>query len=185
MSEVDALLAELARWGADVRAGDAARSRARERWLRRQASEDATFTGVALDLAEQGAGVAVRTLTGRTLRGRMAAVARDFCVLVHDEGAPTFVALAAVATLRPEAGHRAGDAESNRAAAVDTTLADVLAALAGDRPRVRVVTRDGREALAGELRAAGTDVATLRLDGEPPTAAYVRLAALSELTVLG
>ncbi|MDP8991956.1 MAG: hypothetical protein M3N31_02715, partial [Actinomycetota bacterium] len=69
MSEVDALLAELARWGADVRAGDAARSRARERWLRRQASEDATFTGVALDLAEQGAGVAVRTTTGRTLHG--------------------------------------------------------------------------------------------------------------------
>nr|MDQ3575222.1 hypothetical protein [Actinomycetota bacterium] len=75
MEDVEAFLADLARWTADTRADDAASSRTRERWLRQQASEDALFTGVALDLAEGGVSVAVRTTTGRTLHGRILTVA--------------------------------------------------------------------------------------------------------------
>lgn len=185
MEEVDAFLADLARWSADQRSGEAARSRMRERWLRQQAMEDARFAGVALDLAERRTGVSVRTTTGRTLHGRIEAVARDFCLLRHDGGAATLLALAAMATVRPDAGQRAVEADSERTPAVDTSLSDVLAALAGDRPRVRVVVEGGGEAVAGELRAASGDVATLRLDSDPPAIIYVQLASVRELDVLG
>ena len=183
--EVDAFLADLARWSADERAGEAARSRMRERWLRQQSMEDARFKGVALDLAERKAGVTVRTTTGRTLHGLIEAVARDFCVLRHDGGAATFLALPAIATVRPDAGQRAVEADSERGPGVDTALADVLAALAGDRPRVRVVVEGGGDAVSGELRAASGDVATLRLDSDPPAIIYLQLACVRELTLLG
>ena len=185
MEDVEAFLDDLARWTADVRAGEAARSRARERWLRQEASEEAVFTGVALDLAERGTGVTVGTTEGRTLHGHLIAVARDFLVLRHEGGTPTFLALTAVATLRPEAGYRAGDAASNRPSPNATSLCDVVSALAGDRPRVRVVMEGRSEPMAGELRAAGSDVATLRLDGEPGGTVYLRLTSLRELTLLG
>ena len=182
--DVDAFLDDLARWTADTRTDEAARSRTRERWLRQQATEAARFTGVALDLAERGVAVAVGTTTARTLHGHIVAVARDFLVLRHDSGTSTFLALVAVATIRPEAGHRAGDAASDRTSPVDTVLADVFAALAADRPRVRVVVEGGGEVLAGELRAASGDVVTLRLDSEAAATIYLQLASVRELTLL-
>lgn len=181
---VDAFLADLARWSADTRAEEAAGSRSRERWLRQQAAEDARFAGVLVDLAEQGAGVAVRTTAGRTVHGRIAAVARDFCVLRHDGGSATFLTFGAVATVRPEPGHRAGDADSARISASALGLADVLARLAPERHRVRIVVDGGGEAVAGELRSVGADVATVRLDGDPPATVYVQLAAVREVTLL-
>lgn len=181
---MDALLADLGRWSGDERTRQAARSRMRERWLRQQASEDARFTGLALDLAERKTEVAVRTTTGNTLHGRIEAVARDFCLLRHDGGTVTFLTLPAIATMRPDAGQRGVEADSERTAAVDTALADVLGALAGDRPRVRVVVEGGGEAVAGELRAASGDVATLRVDSDPPATIYLRLASIRQLTLL-
>jgi len=182
--DVDDFLDDLARWTADTRIDEAARSRMRERWLRQQASEDARFAGVALDLAERGVAVAVGTTSARTLHGHIAAVARDFLVIRHDGNASTFLALGAVTTIRPEAGHAAGDAASDRNSPVDTSLADVLTALAADRPRVRMVLEGRGEATAGELRAASGDVVTLRLDGERPATIYLQLASVRELTVL-
>lgn len=185
MEDVEGLLADLARWTADTRADDAARSRMRERWLRQQAEEDARFVGVALDLSEAGAGVAVRLTSGRTVHGRITTVAKDFCVLRHDGGTATLLAFGAIATVRPEPGYRAGQAASERAAPVDATLADVLVGLVGERPRVRMVTEGGGEALAGQLRSVGADVATLRLDGERGGTVYVQLGAVLEVTLLG
>lgn len=185
MEDVDGLLADLARWTADTRADVAARSRMRERWLRQQAEEDARFAGLALDLSEAGATVALRLTSGRTLHGRIATVARDFCVVRHDGGTATLLAFDAVATVRPEPGYRAGQAASERGAQVDATLADVLVGLAGERPRVRVVTEGGGDALAGELRSVGADVATLRLDGDRGGTVYVHLCAVLEVTLLG
>ena len=178
------MLADLARWTADARAGEAARSRMRERWLRRQAEEDARFAGVVLDLSEGGAAVAVRTTTGRTLHGRVAAVAHDFCVVRH-AGLATFLTFAAIASIRPEPGYRAGEAASERAAPVDAGLADVLGGLAGERPRVRIVVDSDGNALAGELRSVGADVVTLRLDGDQGGPVYVPLPSVRELTLLG
>lgn len=182
---MESFLADLARWSASARADGAVRSRVRERWLGQLAREEARFAGVALDLAERGVEVGVRTTTGTTLHGWIVAVARDFCALRHDDGTATFLALPAIATVRPEAGHRAGEAASERTAPIETDLADVLVLLAGDRPRVRVVVEGGGEALAGELRAAGEDVVTMRLDSDPPATVYVRLASVRELTLLG
>src|SRR4051812_22901927 len=80
-TDVERMLADLARWAADERAGEAARGRSRERWLLQQATEDARFVGVAVDLAERRRPVAVRTTGGRTVRGVIVAVATDFWVL--------------------------------------------------------------------------------------------------------
>lgn len=182
---IDAFLADLARWTADTRGEEAAASRVRERWLRQQAVEDARFTGVLVDLAEQHARVALHTAVGRSVHGRMAAVGRDFCVVVHDDGTATFVALAAVGAVRPEPGQRSVDADSERAAPLAAGLAGVLAHLAPDRPRVRVVVEGGEGPLTGELRTVGADVATLRLDGRPPATVYVRLPGVREVTLLG
>lgn len=185
MEDVEALLADLARWTSDSRVDDAARSRIRERWLRQQAEEDARFAGVALDLSETRAVVALRLTSGRTLHGRIAAVARDFCVLRHDGGTATLLAFNAIATVRPEPGYRAGQAASERVAPVDAGLADVLVGLAGERPRVRMMVDGAGDALVGELRSVGADVATLRLDGERGGTVYVRLGSVREVTLLG
>ena len=186
VDEVEALLADLARWTADTRAGDAARSRTRERWLRRQAEEDARFAGVLVDLSEADAAVAVRTTAGRTLHGRITAVARDFCVLRHAGGTATLLAFTAVATVRPEPGYPAAEAASERSAPLDTCLADALGRMAGGRPRVRLVVEGAGEALTGELRSVGADVATMRLDGGGhASTVYVQLPSVREVTLLG
>jgi hypothetical protein len=185
---VDALLVDLARWMGDERAEEAARSRSRERWRRQQASEDAHLAGVALDLAEQGAPVALGTTTGRTHSGRILAVAEDFCVVQARRGSATLVALDAVATLRAARQGRSSlplEAMSERTAPLELRLADALAGLAGDRPRVQLVTDGTGHVLVGELRAVGADVVTLRLDGDPPVAVYVRLASVTECSVFG
>ena len=52
-------------------------------------------------------------------------------------------------------------------------LIEVLAELAAERARVLLVSADGRDAVAGELRAVGYDVVTVRTDGDAPATAYV------------
>src|SRR5204863_961971 len=109
---VERLIGDLGRWAADSRASDAARARTRERWLRRQAAEEATLPGVALDLAERGDAVVLKTTSGRAHRGRLVAVARDVWVLRSDAShgsggedgmaGATFVATDAIASLRAQ-----------------------------------------------------------------------------------
>jgi hypothetical protein len=184
---VDHLLAEFARWTADERAGEAARSRTRERWLRQQAVEAARLAGVALDLAERRAAVIVRTSAGRTHRGRLAAVGSDFWMLATDAGHPCLISVAAVGSLRVAAG--AGrpswdpDLVGDRDDVVDMTMGDALAIVAADRPRVALGVRGDAEVLTGELRAVGIDVLTLRSAGQPPSTAYVPLSSVTECSI--
>jgi hypothetical protein len=182
VDETDRLLADLARWSADRRADDAARSREGEGWLRRQAEEEARFTGVALDLAEQQDTVTVRTTVGRQHHGRVVAVAEDFLVVHTAGGAPVLLPYAAIAVLRPSPGATAPDASSARLPLLGTRLVQALAGMAADRPRVAVVVHGG-EATSGELRAVGTDVLTVRLDAGATV--YVRADAVAEVTVFG
>lgn len=179
---VERLLADLARWSGDRRAEEAAESRRDEAWLRRQAEEDARFTGVALDVAEQAESVTVRTSAGRLHHGHIVAVAEDFLVLRSAGGPPVLVPSSAVTVLRPAPGARAHDAASTRRAPVGARFAHALAGLADDRPRVGLVVQGG-EALTGELRTVGRDVCTLRLEGGGGV--YVRVDALTEVTVFG
>jgi len=185
VDDVDALVADLARWAGDDRATTAATSRVRERWLRQQATEDARFAGVLLDLSERGMGVAVGAVSGRTLRGRIAAVAGDFCLVRHDGGQATLLGFDAMVSVRPDPGHRVGDAAADRSPAMTALLVDVLAGLAAERPRVRLPVAGGAEPVVGELRAVGADVVTVRLDGESAATVYLRLAAVGEVTLLG
>lgn len=182
---VDALLAEVTAWAGDERRRDAAASRARERWLRQAAAEDARFAGTVLDLAEERATVVVRTTAGTSLRGCIAAVGRDFLVVRGHGERSVFVRFVSVATVRPEPGHRSAVAASERRGPLPATLADVLARLAADRPRVRLGVEGASEAVCGELRAVGHDVATVRLEGDPAGLVYVHLDAVRDLTVVG
>ena len=188
---VDRLLDDLARWMGADRVDRAIRARGRERWLRQQAVEDARFAGIALDLAERGEPVGIRTVAGRTHHGRIVAVATDFVVVEPAAGggtsAParvTLIALAAIAFMRPTRPP-ATDPMGDRESAVTISLAETLATLAADQPDVQLVVTGVSEVVAGQLRAVGNDVLTLRVPGQPPGTAYVRLASVTECSVFG
>lgn len=178
---VESVMSALAEWSADQRVGEAVDARIRERWLRQQAAESSTLAGVALDLAEAGASMALRTATGRVHHGRIESVGRDFLVVRTNSGRPTFVATASVLWLRPEPGAHS-DGSGGRGAPLDVSLADVLLQLSGDRPRLQVTS--GGETLTGELRSVGEDVLTLRLDADPPAPVHLRLGSIDEVSPL-
>src|SRR3546814_9710109 len=71
----------LDRWVAEARVDQAAQGRARERWLRTIAEEEATFAGVLADLAERASGVALSTTAGRRHRGSIGGLGADFVAL--------------------------------------------------------------------------------------------------------
>lgn len=174
----DDLVAALTRWLAEQRADEAAASRAREAGLRRAAAEDATFAGVLRDLAERTAVVVLTGVGGRVHRGTVRVVGRDV-VVVRTALGDVLVRADAVAAIRGEGTPPAG---ADRPPALDVGLAEALAAVADDRPRVVAVARDGRT-VVGELRSVGVDVATVRLDDGAATV-VVPLAAVAEVRVV-
>lgn len=175
----DSLASELARLLGDERAADAAKDRVRQRHLRESATADATFLGTALDLAEQGAIVTVSTTTGRRVSGAIALVASDTVVV-----GSTYMPLRAVAAIRRAPGTRSGPADGDRDAPRVSSFAALVGELALTRPRVVIAVVGEPDLLAGELRAAGTDVVTLHLDSGPHVIVYVSMASVSALTVL-
>ncbi len=178
---VDDLVADLTRWLADVRVDAAAASRARERWLRQAAEEEAMFAGILLDLAERDISVVAAVAGNHSHRGVVRAVAEDFCALRTVDGGDVLLRYDGISSVRPHGrpeGHT-GD----RAQALDMTFNEAALALAGDRPRILVIALDGT-GLSGELRAAGRDVLTLRLDGESRATSYVPLASVAELSMV-
>lgn len=145
----------------DARADAGAGARARERSLRRQATEGATLAGTLVDLAESGAGVSVWTVAGRRLEGTLLAVGADF-VLLADRGDHVAIRLDAVTAVRPHPGHRAGPASGDRSAELDLTFVELLARLVDDRPEISVGAAGG-DSVAGVLEAVGADVLTVRV----------------------
>jgi hypothetical protein len=185
----DGIGARLERWAADARVEVAARRRARERWLRQQAEEEATFAGVLVDLGEQGVEVAVGTRAGRTHRGRVGVVGADFVGLRPASGPPAgseiLVALATVTAVRIQAGAR--PVTGDRVVTSRLTLVEVITGLAAERERVVLVLAGGGEPVAGTLQSIGQDVVVVRLDdaaaGSRPATAYVALPAVAEVVV--
>jgi hypothetical protein len=177
---LDADLAELV---ADARADDAARTRVRERNLRAAAVTDATLVGIVLDLAERADPVTIRTTSGRTLSGRITLVARDAIALEAGPSGTTFVRFAAIASVRRLDGGRAPEPSGDRTPPRAVTLAALLADLASLHPRVALAVTGEPAVVSGELRAAGVDVVTIRLAGDPAVTAYFATAQLSEVTV--
>jgi hypothetical protein len=172
------LLRRLSAWAAAARADDAATARSRQRWLRQAAEEDATFAGVLLDLAERRLPVVVTGRAGRRHRCTVTGVGADFA-LVRVDGTDALLSFTGIASVRPESSRPA--AAGDRAVDIDVTMAEALAVVAEERPRVLVVTLADADGLAGELRSVGRDVATLRLDGTERATAYVPIASIAEL----
>ena len=173
------LLQRLARWVSEASADAAADARARQRWLRQAADEDATFAGVLLDLAERRTPVVVHGRAGRRHRGTVVAVGADFVVVRATDGADAIVPFPGIASVRPEPGAPAP--AGDRSPSIDVTFAEALAAVAEDRPRVLLVTTVDTDGVAGELKSVGRDVVTLRLDGAHRPTTYVPIASIAEL----
>lgn len=167
---------EFLRFLDDARADERASSRSKERWLRLAAEEGATLAGTLVDLAERGTAVSIRTTAGHVHHGTVRLVGADFVILAGSAG-DVWLALAAVAVVRPGSGVRQGPASSDRPA-VDLFLAEALGRIAGERCRLAVVSVGG-ELVAGELRSVGVDVATLGVDGDPGGVCYVSLASIA------
>lgn len=186
----DGAIDDLDRWAADVRARDAAEARARERWLRTQAEEEATLAGLLLDAAERRGAVSLQTKANRTYSGRIRSVGRDF-VAIRASGAPlTLVAISAVALIVPDEPGRSrpappassGSGSDRDAASLSLGLADMLAQAAGDRPRVSVDT--GAQVVVGDLRTVGSDVITVTTPAGASPGAVGRLSPAQALIPL-
>lgn len=173
----DDLVADLTRFLAEQRADAAAAARARERWLRQAADEEAQLAGVLLDLAERADTVMVQGVGGRTHRGRVRGVGEDF-VALRTGRTDVLIPYDAVVAVRAEGRPTSG---AVRAQALDLALPEALSAVAGDRPRVLVVSRDGT-GLSGSLRSVGRDVLTLRL-AEAGGTVYVPIASIAEVSL--
>lgn len=187
-------LDDLERWAADARARDAAEARARERWLRTQAEEEATLAGLLRHAAEGRVSVSVQTAAGRTYAGRIRSVGRDFVALRTPSAPITFVTISAVVLLVPEArdGSRpvppaASGSGSERDRSEDAlALVDMLAQAVGHRPRVSIDT--GAQIVVGDLRTVGADVITVATNpagpASAPALAVVPLQSLSAISFL-
>ena len=169
-------------WVGRLRADAASQLRRREHWLRRQAADDASLSGVLLDHAEQGSRVALTTVAGRRHVGRVRGAGAEVVVL-EVGGARVMVAIDAVATVqasgdgeRPAVspvGHRVGDDP--------TTLADLLSHEVADRPDVTLVTRGGH-VVVGSLESVGRDVVLVRPADRSPMV-YAPLSSISEASL--
>lgn len=173
--------ARIDRWAADARVDEAARLRARERWLGCQAQEEGSLAGVLADVAERGAPVALHVRGARRHRGEVRALGSDF-VAVRSADADVIVALAAVTSVRTLPGE--ASTIGDRSIATPLSLVDVLAGLAAERAAVSLVLAGGDDAVAGALRSVGQDVVAVRLAGAAVTA-YVPVGAIVEVVVGG
>lgn len=182
--QVDGLVANLAIWADEQRAHEAAASRVRERWLRVQLEDQATFASLALALAERQSTVLLTTTAGCQHRGRLIALGSDF-LLTRAGRRATFIPHRAVATLRAGPGSPAVWPSEERASPLTTTFVQAVTGLAGDRPRVSVVLSRPEDRLAGELTSVGLDVAMMALPAGEGGPTYVRLSSVTELSVLG
>lgn len=178
------MLDDIERWVADARAEEAAGERVRERWLRQQAEEEASFAGVLVDLAERGMTVTVTGASGRRHQGRVAAVGADFVALRGPSGRLTLLALGSVARVRlaPPDRRVSGSPRDRVEGSSEVTLAEVLAQAVGHRPRLSV--HSGADHLLGELRAVGADVLSISVDEQTSGLTYARLASVSEISFL-
>ena len=183
----EGLTGRLERWAADARIDEAARRRARERWLEQQAREEATLLGILADLAERGTVVSLQLRSGGPRRGRVRLIGADFVALapMGDAGGRSgevLVALhdvVAVAT-RPGEPVSVGD----RSVRSRLTLTEVVIGLAGDRERALLVLTGSDDVVRGTLWSVGQDVVVVRLDGEAiPATMYVALDAISQLAI--
>ena len=172
-------LAALHGWVADGRVDEAARARARQHWLERQAAEDATLLGTLLDLAERGEPVVITTQAAKSVTGVVVAVGADFVVVRGSGRGDAFVPVDRLTVVRTAAG--APPPVGDRPVGFALTLGSALLELAPERPAVIVSAGDD---IHGSLVSVGRDVVTLALDGARRDHVHVRLGAIDHLVLL-
>ena len=173
-------LAPLAVWIATGRVDEAARARSRQRWLERQAEEEATLGGVLVDLAERGRPTLVSTVGGRAFRGSVRAVGSDFAVVHDDRSGDVVIPFRSMSSVRPVPGEDA--AGGDRPFTVELVLSEMLAELAAEQPGTVVVA--GRDEFRGQLRSVGIDVLSVAVEGPRRDVVHVCLAAVDHLVIL-
>ena len=173
-------LGALQRWIADGRIDEAARARARQHWLERQAAEEATLFGVLVDLAERGRPVTVTTSATRRVVGPVVAVGADFAILCDPRLGDVFVPMERLAVVRPAPGDALPTGD--RPAGITLTLGAALMELAADRPDVIAATAG--EHIRGDMVSVGADLLTIATDGARRDRLHLRLAAIDHLVVL-
>ena len=173
-------LGALHAWIAEGQVDDAARARTRQRWLERQAAEEASLVGVLLDLAERNRPVSITTRADHRLTGPVVAVGADFGVVRDHRLGDAIVPTRAIALVRPSPGDDLPTGDRP----VDMVLAfgDALMELAPDRPECIVAV--GTEQLRGDLRSVSPDVAVLALDGDRRDLVHAAVDAIDHLVVL-
>lgn len=178
---IDELLAAFDHWAASDRVEAAAAARARERWLRQQASEDATLAGSLIELCEAGSPVMLSTASAR-LQGHVVAVGADCCLLVAAGAGPCLVRLDRLSTVVPTPDDDRPTPRGARPATLSLSFFDILATLAADRSPV-TVTLAGGNRVTGELLGVGADHLQLRSGDTSRRLTLVALASL-ELCIL-
>ncbi|MGY6500309.1 MAG: hypothetical protein ACXIVQ_05340 [Acidimicrobiales bacterium] len=169
-------------WADTLRVDAAAQLRRRERWLARQAADDASLAGVLVDHAENGTTVAVGTVAGSRHVGRAVGAGRELLVLAGPH-CRVLIEVGAITTVQAVTGERAPvpDPMGHRSGACDTTLCDVLALAVAGRPDVTLVARSG-QLTSGELVAVGRDVVMVRPD-DGGALIYAPVSSLSEVVL--
>ena len=175
-------LQNLRQWIADAAAREAGEARARSRRLLQQATEDATFVGTLVDLAEREADLSLITRDDSSVVGRIAVVGRDFVAMAGRNGRTSFVPLGAIAAVRTQPGTREAVVAGERSAPSQAPLAAIAAELAVERVRVQITS--GKHSVTGTLRASGDDVLVVMAEGAPSTPVYVAMTAITELAVV-
>lgn len=171
-------LSALHRWVAEGTVDEAARRRARQRWLEQQAGEEATVGGVLQDLAERESPVTLTTRRGRRVGGRVVVVGADF-VIVRETGGDVVVPAAVLSSIRSAPEER--PVSGARAVGVELVLAEALSELAADRPDVYVVT--AAEEIRGRLQSVGFDVLAMTVDGPARRLVHVPIGALDHAII--
>jgi hypothetical protein len=141
--------------------------------MRQQATESATLAGALLDLAERRESVTIHTAFA-SHEGQLVAATRQLGALRLADGGAALIALPAITAVSPLPAWPVGEREP----ALDLDLADVLAALAADRPSV-CLELDGGKRIVGVLEAVGTELVALHLDGDAPGRALIALHAIT------
>ncbi len=164
----------------EERAADAAIERSRQRWLQQQAVESARLSGVLSQASEWGGEVALRVDGGTEVSGEVHGLGTDVVVLRGRGGRRTYVAIAAVRSVRVGRALRSDVAADDRGGS-DVLLAELLLDAVEDRPRVAVATYGDPAPVIGELAAVGADVLTI---DQGSTFAYVPVAAVATVSLL-
>lgn len=161
------------------RADDLSAARVRERWLRQQATEEATFVGTLLDLAELAAPVSASLIGGRRHDGRIIGLTADGVVL-DERGDHVVVRLGAVAFVRPSPGTASAVATGDRPAALDLSFGELLARVVGEQPEVALALVSG-DAVGGRLLAVGLDVLSVRVASGDAGLVYCPLPSIASV----